>query len=488
MRILTILLIIYLTALPLSGQSRDRIEMSRDVEYYRNTRPDTPLPDVYMPVDYPELTDSSLSTPHPLIKRELLQKKVPRDYVIRDPFKLMLPVPGVSRQMPDQRLSDLFITCSARTGIFASLEQNLDTISSEIFVNAYSDRLDKDLRTSRWISGGCHYQDRSDIKAGAAFRNGENNSLYGFGSFNDSYSSPVFQCIPDLYCVLRYGQEGVEELRTNIRSDIIFTDSLWSPRVELEGGSYYRDNFPNGNFRIRGGAGVSRQGMFKGDLEWRSDAALFLTYEEEDLALMLSGEGNLIFVTPGENSFFLSIKRDDPDWESRLYTGLYEDDPDGLFQFSSCQDGGAGLFLKKNSWDCYLKGGARWGELLKQTDSDYRTEYDFIPYGDIQFCYKKESLPVTDISFHAEHLSKNDLKYRGEILWYFRESRWSTGFRFGHYNPSEADLTALVVNEKFLYGLSTTWKGLDSIQLTLFTDYCPDEQLLDGGVSLWLSY
>ena len=263
MRILTILLITYLTVPPLFGQSSDRIEMSRDVEYYRNTGPDTPLPDVYMPVNYPELTDSTLNIPLSLDKWGPEQRKALQQNVILDPYEFLLPVPGVSRRISDQKLSDLFLKCSARTGMLASLEQNMKKNPSEIFFSAYTDWPDRNLSAPQWISGGYHYQDRSDIKTGAAFRSGTKNSLYGFGSFKDSYSSPVFQFIPDLFCVLRSGREGVEEIRSNIRTDLILTDNPWSPRVELEGGGYCQDEFPNGDYRIRGGVGASGRGGAK---------------------------------------------------------------------------------------------------------------------------------------------------------------------------------------------------------------------------------
>ena len=106
MRVLTILLITCLTVPPLIGQSSDRIEMSRDVEYFRNTRPDTVLPDVYLSADYPELPDISITYPPPLIKRISEKKEESTGYVVLDPYNLFLPVPVVSRQVSDRRVSD----------------------------------------------------------------------------------------------------------------------------------------------------------------------------------------------------------------------------------------------------------------------------------------------------------------------------------------------------------------------------------------------
>ncbi|OQY34890.1 MAG: hypothetical protein B6241_03135 [Spirochaetaceae bacterium 4572_59] len=452
--------------------------MQRDIEYARNTRPDTLLPDVFMVSDFPPLILKSENPPLSEILIQEIQNSFKEQYVIEDFLTLVLPVPVISPLLTEQKLSYIALNSSFNNAADLTWNQYLPVMGSSLFLAGSYER-DEDLPA--WLAGGYRFKEGSDFLLSAACRMKDEEDLYVLGNYQDEYISDraLFPQKLSLF-VLQPDKEDFFIL-PRMETAVVLTDFSWQPSIamsvdgKMESGS--------SEYRFRPSLGFS--GGWSGG---GADASLAMEYRTDSADLSFYPEGTLSIVTPDDLSFFITMTRAYFDGESRMRLGLREDHPLGLTEFTGWLDGGAGFSGQSASWDYYFKGAAKWGDFMRLENDVFSVQEDLVPYGDLQFRYKKNSKAVSDISFHAEYLNKRDLQYQFENIWYLSDNSWSLGIRTGHYNRYNEDYTCLVGNENLLYGLFTALKGETVDLIRLFMNYYPEEERLDGGITLRLSY
>ena len=484
MRGLAILLFILLSFSALNSQSADRIELDREIEYFRNAKPDDPVPDICLIPLYPPLPVSvsyqpeagltlpgEVNTPDSAEpENTFLLSGVDAD-TREDPF---LPVPTISTRSRYSPALKLLLQGGGNTGLYLAAEYNCSPFSTFAFAGQY----DWEERSPVWIWGRGSYSNNLEMELFGAARTGDSPFYYALargGLKNNEFSLFVQQST-------KYGAV----IRPKLNTALLFTSVPLDPVLGIETDGLL--SVDDRCFRIRPFAGLSGGGYLTSQTVWRGEGQIMAEYSSQSDEFSFFTDLQLSLVTAKDVSFFLSMKRGELDDEKRVRTGLLFSDARNLLALSGWQEISAGVSGQARSWDYGITGGFRWGRFLRYREEDFKVLEDSVPFGDLQFRFKRFAFAVTDISFYAEYLNNRDWQFRLENSWDISRIPWKLGVRAGNYCPLDDKLSSLVQTEDLLVGVFAGLKGKGNWRFEWFTHYIPADTELVGGVLLRLSF